>query len=137
MTQMLERIDPEGWWVFVVCTGRRTHAAETLGVIFEHVDFREGVNGQMRGQLQWGPRSIYLNADGTRVRQLIHTPQMRADEETTSEEADLIRRLRGRGSLNFDCPEGCNWRIPRTKWDTMTEEARARRLETFDVSAYS
>ena len=117
LTQVMDQIDPDGWWCFLVCTDNKRHNEEVVGIVFEHVKHREGLPGATRGQLHWAPRVVYLNDAGTQARILIQDTHLWATDETTPEEVDLIRELQGRGSVNVDCPNGCTLRIPRDTWD--------------------
>ena len=115
LLQIMDRADPDGWLAFIVCTGRRlsaaddqgSHTEEVVGVLFDHVG----------GGLHWGPRTIYLNEEGTHARVLIHSTHLSEDETTSPEEAEKIRDLMWQGSVNVECPLGCHWRIPEERWE--------------------
>lgn len=124
----LPGFDPERWHLPIVCTGRGSHAAELLGLIFD-----DGA----------GVRWAGLHVTRGERRELSDTE--RADREASPvrladpERPSSLRRLADTtrpGSINFACPAcGRTPRVPPDAWEKYVAGVQRVAVPWADVSA--
>lgn len=114
--------DPDRRWLPLVCTNHKQHRIELLGILFEPTHS----NG-----VHWAGGHVYREDDVG-----IANTQVWRTDDTTDEEAEVIRELEGKGSMHVRCPHGCTPRISREDFVRLIEEAWRVGVGWVDLSLY-
>jgi len=115
--------DRARWWCELVCSNRRMHAPQVVGIAFEHAD----------GPSHIAPRVVQLENGSAWV---AFAPQPLDEDQRAG-----LRDSRGalhdslHGSWEVRCPNGCTPRVPRDRMDAAVAAARGASLDRVDVSA--
>jgi len=105
-------MDPDSWWLPIVCSGRGQHAREALGIAYEHA---------IGGITYDGP---HIHRDGARAED--------PDRPRSAALADVPHL----GSVNITCPRCApqTKRCPRVAWLLLLDAARRDNLTKVDIS---